>query len=62
MDTYRVQKERYSYYVQPSAVKRYADDGWQIFKKVEVEVEDIDAEVEAINEIQSQMAGGSSEI
>jgi hypothetical protein len=42
--TYRAEKDGLSFYIQPFMLESYAEQGYDIYKTVEVEVTDIAAE------------------
>lgn len=47
MTTYRVEKDGVTFYVQPTQLQYYADNGYRIYKTVEEVVDNVAVEVAA---------------
>ena len=47
MDTlYRVKKDNKTFFIQPDMIKYYADNGYSIYKTIEIEITDIQEEID----------------
>ena len=56
MNTYRVEKDGMTHYAQPQQLRYYADNGYTIYKTVEMLVTDVDGEMRSAEDANTHSA------